>query len=89
MAIARLIVASILGAGLFLAAVISIQNVQPVTLTFLTFQSIKIPFGVLLVGGVAVGLIGGAAISVALQGSSSKKRLPSPPPYVRNSRPRS
>ncbi len=86
-------VASVLGAGIFLAAVIAIQNVQPVTLTFLAFQSIKVPFGVMLVGGVAVGLIGGALMNVAWQvlgpqPNPKPKRSPQTP-YVRGSRPRS
>ena len=92
MAIARLIVALVLGVGIFLAAVIAIQNVEPVTLTFLGFQSIKMPFGVMLVGGVAMGLIGGAAVNVAWQvlapqPNPQPKRSPQTP-YVRGSRPR-
>ena len=91
MAIARLIVASVLGAGIFLAALIAIQNVQPVTLTFLGFESIRIPFGLMLVGGVAIGLIGGAAFNVAWQalGAAPKPKRSPQTPYVRGSRPRS
>ena len=93
MAITRLIVASVLGVGIFLAAIVAIQNVQPVTLTFLGFESIRMPFGVMLVGGVATGLIGGAVINVAWQllapqPNPQPKRSPQTP-YVRGSRPRS
>ncbi|WP_071525263.1 lipopolysaccharide assembly protein LapA domain-containing protein [Spirulina subsalsa] len=43
-------------------AVISIQNITPVSLNFLTFSSVEIPFGVLLTFGVGVGLLIGAML---------------------------
>ena len=38
-------------------AVISVQNATPVSLRFLSFQSIQIPFGLVLAFWVAVGLV--------------------------------
>ena len=38
-------------------ALISVQNATPVSLRFLVFQSIQIPFGLMLAFSVAVGLL--------------------------------
>ncbi|EAW33457.1 lipopolysaccharide assembly protein LapA domain-containing protein [Lyngbya sp. PCC 8106] len=38
-------------------AIISVQNATPISIQFLTFQSVKIPVGVVLAFGVAVGLV--------------------------------
>ncbi|MBE9232305.1 DUF1049 domain-containing protein [Cuspidothrix issatschenkoi LEGE 03284] len=38
-------------------ALISVQNATPVSLKFLVFQSIQIPFGLMLAFAVAVGLL--------------------------------
>jgi uncharacterized integral membrane protein len=39
-------------------AILSVQNFEPVSLKFLTFQSIKIPVGIVLAFSAGVGLIG-------------------------------
>ncbi len=39
-------------------ALIAIQNVQSVSLRFLIFQSVQLPFGLALAWSVAVGMIG-------------------------------
>jgi uncharacterized integral membrane protein len=43
-------------------ALISVQNATPVSLKFLVFQSIQIPFGLMLAFSVAVGLLGTAIL---------------------------
>ena len=43
-------------------ALISVQNATPVSLRFLVFQSIQIPFGLMLAFSVAVGLLGTAVL---------------------------
>ncbi|MBD2246214.1 LapA family protein [Nostoc sp. FACHB-888] len=43
-------------------AIISVQNATPVSLKFLTFQSIQIPMGLLLAFSACVGLIGMALL---------------------------
>lgn len=54
---------SIVIAGWVLAiALISVQNATPVSLKFLAFQSIQVPFGLMLAFFVAVGLIGAAVL---------------------------
>ena len=54
---------SIVIAGWVLAiALISVQNATPVSLKFLVFQSIQVPFGLMLAFWVAIGLVGGAIL---------------------------
>ncbi|MGV0105423.1 LapA family protein [Nostoc sp. DSM 114167] len=43
-------------------AIISVQNATPVSLKFLTFQSIQIPMGLVLAFSAGVGLIGMALL---------------------------
>ncbi len=43
-------------------ALISVQNATPVSLRFLVFQSIQIPFGLMLALSVAVGLVSAAVL---------------------------
>ena len=43
-------------------AIISVQNATPVSLKFLTFQSIQIPMGLVLAFSAVVGLIGMALL---------------------------
>ena len=43
-------------------AIISVQNATPVSLKFLTFQSIQIPMGLVLAFSACVGLIGMALL---------------------------
>lgn len=38
-------------------AIISVQNATPISIQFLTFQSVKIPVGVVLAFSVAIGLV--------------------------------
>ncbi|MEA5578552.1 DUF1049 domain-containing protein [Anabaena sp. UHCC 0451] len=67
---------SIVIAGWVLAiALISVQNATPVSLRFLVFQSIQIPFGLMLAFWVAVGLIGMAILQPLWGLGESKSRV--------------
>ncbi|MEA5418456.1 DUF1049 domain-containing protein [Spirulina sp. CCNP1310] len=61
-AIANLLTAIILGSCFLLVATVSIQNITPLSLRFLTWESVEIPFGILLTATVAVGLLIGAIL---------------------------
>ncbi|AKG23469.1 lipopolysaccharide assembly protein LapA domain-containing protein [Calothrix sp. 336/3] len=56
--LANLLTSIILGFWVMAIAIISAQNAEPVSLRFLTFQSIQIPFGLILAVSAAVGMIG-------------------------------
>ncbi|MGH1396129.1 MAG: DUF1049 domain-containing protein [Trichormus sp.] len=43
-------------------AILSVQNFEPVSLKFLTFQSIKIPVGIVLAFSAGVGFVGVAIL---------------------------
>ncbi|TAE60802.1 MAG: DUF1049 domain-containing protein [Nostocales cyanobacterium] len=64
---------SIVIAGWVLAiALISVQNATPVSLRFLVFQSIQVPFGLMLAFWVAVGLVGVSVLQSVFSLSGSK-----------------
>ncbi|AFZ44731.1 hypothetical protein PCC7418_2589 [Halothece sp. PCC 7418] len=52
----------IIAFAMIFMAVISIQNITAISLQFLFFRSVEIPFGVLLAFGFSVGLILGAIL---------------------------
>ncbi len=58
-------------------AILSVQNATPVSLSFLAFQSIQLPVGVVLGFSFAVGTIGVALIQLlwSLAGRSDDARL--------------
>ncbi len=53
----NLVLSIIVALWIMAIAIISVQNATPVSLRFLTFKSIQIPFGLLLAFCVAVGMI--------------------------------
>ena len=55
-------------------AILSVQNFTPVSLKFLTFQSIEIPVGIVLAFSAGIGMIGGAIAPLLLQGSGSPRQ---------------
>jgi uncharacterized integral membrane protein len=63
-----LILALIVGFWICAIALIAIQNARGVTLRFLLFQSVEIPFGLLLTFGFVLGLVGTALLLPILQG---------------------
>lgn len=66
---ATLITACIVAVWIGAIALIAIQNATPVALRFLTFQTIEIPFGLIIAFSVMLGIIG-AAIAQPLLGFS-------------------
>ncbi|TVP65916.1 MAG: DUF1049 domain-containing protein [Leptolyngbya sp. LCM1.Bin17] len=54
-------------------AIIAVQNATPVSIRWLAFQSIEIPFGVLLAFGAAGGMIAAALVLVVLSGKPLKR----------------
>ncbi|NJL53654.1 MAG: LapA family protein [Hydrococcus sp. SU_1_0] len=63
----------ILGLLVVAIAIFSIQNIQDVSLNFLTFESITIPVGVLLAFCSALGIILGALIPILFSRSRTRK----------------
>jgi uncharacterized integral membrane protein len=66
---ATLITACIVAVWIGAIALIAIQNATPVALRFLTFQTIEIPFGLIIAFSVIFGIIG-SAIAQPLLGFS-------------------
>lgn len=59
---------SIIVAGWISAiAILSIQNITPVSLKFLSFETIQLPVGIVLAFSVGVGVIGAAIAPLAWQ----------------------
>ena len=72
--LSQLAIALLLATGLTTLALLSIQNVNPVALTFLAFRSIQLPVGLLLVFCVAGGLVVGSCFPLLSGGRSRSKR---------------
>jgi len=75
--IANLLTSLIIAFWVIAIAVISVQNAEPISLKFLSFQSIQIPFGLVLAFGAGTGIMSVAIIkplwSIAgLRAGSSK-----------------
>ncbi|MCC5628468.1 LapA family protein [Nostoc sphaeroides] len=62
MKIAPFLTSLVLAVWVIAIAIISVQNATPVSLKFLTFQSIQIPMGLVLAFSAVVGLIGMALL---------------------------
>ena len=60
--IASLLISVIVAIWVVAIAILSVQNATPVSLKFLTFQSVQIPFGLVLAFSAGVGLIGVAIL---------------------------
>ncbi|HEY9823770.1 MAG TPA: LapA family protein [Candidatus Sericytochromatia bacterium] len=62
------LVTSLIVAGWICAiAILSIQNITPISLKFLNFETIQLPVGIVLAFSVGLGLIGGAIAPVLWQ----------------------
>jgi uncharacterized integral membrane protein len=60
--LALLLIALLMAWWIGAIALIAVQNAEPVTLTFLTYQSIALPFGLVLAFSVGLGVIGSAVL---------------------------
>jgi uncharacterized integral membrane protein len=65
--IANLLTSLILATWVSAISILSIQNITPVSLKFLTSETIQLPVGIVLAFSVAVGAIGGAIAPVLWQ----------------------
>lgn len=66
-AFANLLTSLIVAGWISAIAILSIQNFTPVSLKFLSFETIQIPVGIILAFSVAAGVIGGAIAPVIWQ----------------------
>lgn len=62
----------IIAIGMVIISVISIQNISAISVQFLIYRSVQIPFGVLLVFSFSVGLVLGAILPALFPVNSSK-----------------
>ncbi|MBD2435459.1 LapA family protein [Nostoc sp. FACHB-110] len=60
--IANLLISVVVAVWIVAIAIISVQNATPVSLKFLSFQSIQIPVGLVLAFSAALGVIGIAVL---------------------------
>ncbi len=75
----KLLTSLIISSLLILIAVFSIQNITPVSLSFLFFKSINVPVGVLLTMFGAMGIILGGFFPFLLISNNSKSSSKSQP----------
>lgn len=71
--IANLLTSSILAGWIAVIAIFSIQNITPISVNFLGFETIKIPIGLVLAFSVGIGAIGGAILPVLWQLTSRQR----------------
>ncbi len=64
---ANLLTSLIIAGWIGAIAILSIQNFTPVSLKFLSFETIQIPLGIVLAFSVAVGVVGGAIAPIIWQ----------------------
>jgi uncharacterized integral membrane protein len=62
--LANLLTSIVLAAWIAAIALLSIQNITPISLQFLALQTIQIPLGLVLAFSVGVGVMGGAIAPV-------------------------
>ena len=75
MRVLRNFLASLMLAGWLIAiAVLSIQNVTPISLRFFTWQSVELPFGVALAFSVSAGVVIGAFLPLLPGGRRARPR---------------
>jgi uncharacterized integral membrane protein len=65
--ITNLLTSLILAGWIGAIAILSIQNITPVSLKFLVFQTIQIPVGIVLAFSVGIGAIAGAIVPLVWQ----------------------
>lgn len=70
----QLFISLIISFWLVLIAVFSIQNIEPIRVKFLIWQSISLPSGVLLTMVIALGFILGVLIPILFTNNNQQKR---------------
>jgi uncharacterized integral membrane protein len=70
------IISTIAAGWIVLLALISVQNATVVSLKFLVWQSIELPWGLILAGAVGIGLLlGGWLSQLSSEFNAAKRRL--------------
>ncbi len=72
--IANLLTSIVLATWIGAIAILSIQNITPVALQFLGYQTIEMPIGIVLAFSVGVGAIGGAIAPVLWQIAGGQRK---------------
>jgi uncharacterized integral membrane protein len=72
---ANLLISLVIAVWVIAIAIISVQNATPISLRFLGFQSIQIPFGLVLAFCVAVGVLTVAILQPLWGLGESKSRF--------------
>lgn len=70
---ATTLIALILAAWMGTAAILAVQNFTPVSFKILTFQSIQVPFGVVLAFSAGLGAVGTAIAPFLLGGITNQE----------------
>jgi uncharacterized integral membrane protein len=71
----NLVVSAIAAVWIAVIALLSVQNASLVSLSFIFWRSIELPWGIILAGAVAIGfLIGGCLPLIAAKSTSVKRR---------------
>jgi uncharacterized integral membrane protein len=68
-----ILISSLVAAWVAAIAVLSVQNATLVSLQFLTFESIKMPIGVVLAFSAALGIVGGAIAQAVIVGGGGDR----------------
>ena len=71
--ITNLLTSVILAGWIAVIAIFSIQNITPISVNFLGFETIKIPIGLVLAFSVGIGALGGAILPILWQSTSRKR----------------
>ncbi|GJD21662.1 hypothetical protein RIVM261_066180 [Rivularia sp. IAM M-261] len=71
--IVNLLTSSLIAFWVIAIAIVAVQNAEPVSLRFLSYQSIQIPFGLLLAFSVGIGVIS-MALLIPVWGFSGSVR---------------
>jgi lipopolysaccharide assembly protein A len=74
MAITNLIISTIAATWIALIALLSVQNASLVSLRFVFWKSIELPWGLILASAVALGLIIGGYLPLLLANTTASKR---------------
>lgn len=80
--VTNLLTSLLIAAWIAAIALLSIQNVAPVSLRFLNWESIELPFGVLLAFSVGIGIIGAAILPLLWRLSGQSQESLPPEEYL-------
>jgi uncharacterized integral membrane protein len=71
---ANLLISIVIASWVLGVAIFSVQNFEPVSLKFLTFQSIQIPVGIVLAFCAGIGIVGVALLQPLWSLAGSEQR---------------